>query len=176
MKYFYNKIIIAVFSPVTTKMNAIVLNNVSVFITSQQIADLMNKEGILIASNIVDFLNNSYSKCVVIQVHCWQDTEQAYHIIKNLQYCGETEIETKDGIFIAKTAEHEEIAIKVPEEDIEPNPKWEEFDAYLEQLRAEDEWIWMRNYEKVSSNDEMSRDESYLYLDLHDLIGDEIFV
>ena len=155
-------------------MNAIVLNNVSVFTTSQQIADLLSDEGILIANNIVDFLNNSYSKTVVIQVHCWQDTEQAYHIIKNLHYNGETEIETKDGLFIAKTAEQEEITTDVPEQDIEPNPKCEELDAYLEQMSEEDEAIWMYNYDKVSSDDEMSRDESYLYLDLRDLIGEEL--
>ena len=157
-------------------MNIIVLNNVSVFTTSQQIADLMNEEGILVASNIVDFLNNSYSKTVIIQVHCWQDTEQAYHIIKSLRYNGETEIETRNGIFIAKTAEQEEIRIDVPEQeqDIEPDPKCEELDAYLEQLREEDEAIWMRDYDRVSSDDEMSRDESYLYLDLCDLIGEEL--
>ena len=155
-------------------MNAIVLNNVSVFTTSQQIADLMNEEGILVASNIVDFLNNSYSKTVIIQVHCWQDTEQAYHIIKNLQFNGETEIETRNGIFIAKTAEQEEIRIDVPEQEIKPDPKCEELDAYLEQLREEDEAIWMRDYDRVSSDDEMSRDESYLYLDLCDLIGEEL--
>jgi hypothetical protein len=155
-------------------MNTIVLNNVSVYTTPQQIADLMNDEGILIASNIVDFLNNSYSKTVVIQVHCWQDTEQAYYIIKNLHYNGETNIETKDGLFIAKTAEQEEIMINVPEQEIEPDPKCEELDAYLEQMREEDEAIWMHKYEKVSSDDEMNRDESYLYLDLRDLIGEEL--
>jgi len=155
-------------------MNAIVLNNVSVFTTSQQIADLMNEEGILVASNIVDFLNNSYSKTVIIQVHCWQDTEQAYHIIKSLKYNGETEIETKEGTFIVKTAEQEEITIGVPEQDIEPDPKCQELDAYLEQMMEEDESIWFHNYDKVSSDDEMSRDESYLYLDLRDLIGEEL--
>ena len=157
-------------------MNIIVLNNVSVFTTSQQIADLMNEEGILVASNIVDFLNNSYSKTVIIQVHCWQDTEEAYHIIKNLQFNGETEIETRNGIFIAKTAEQEEIRIDVPEQEIQPDPKCEELDAYLEQLREEDEQIWMCEYDKVSSDDEMSRDESYLYLDLYNLIGEELRV
>lgn len=155
-------------------MNAIVLNNVSVFTTSQQIADLLSDEGILIANNIVDFLNNSYSKTVVIQVHCWQDTEQAYHIIKNLHYNGETEIETRDGIFEAKIAEQEEILLDEPEQDIEPNPKCEELDEYLQQMREADEEIWMHNYEKVSSNDELNRDESYLYLNLCDLIGEEL--
>jgi len=154
-------------------MNTIVLNNVSVFTTSQQIADLMNEEGILIASNIVEFLNNSYSKTVVIQVHCWQDTEQAYHIIKNLHYNGETEIETRYGVFLTNTAEKEEITVNEPnEENINPDPKCEELDAYLEQMREEDEAIWMHDYEKVSSDDEMSRDESYLYLDLRNLIGE----
>ena len=155
-------------------MNAIVLNNVSVFTTSQQIADLLSMNGILIASNIVDFLNNSYSKTVIIQVYCWQDTEQAYHIIKNLHHNGETEIETSEGVFKANTAEQEKITFNEPEEEIEPNPKCEELDEYLEQMREEDEAIWMHNYEKVSSDDEMSRAESYLYLDLCDLIGDEL--
>ena len=154
-------------------MNTIVLNNVSVFTTSQQIADLMNEEGILIARNIVDFLNNSYSKTVVIQVYCWQDTEQAYHIIKNLRYNGKTEIETSNGVFIAKIAEQEEVEINDPITELDPDPKCEELDAYLQQMREEDEAIWMHNYDKVSSDDEMSRDESYLYLDLCDLIGEE---
>mgnify|MGYP001028095770 CR=1 FL=1 len=155
-------------------MNAIVLNNVSVFTTSQQIADLLNDEGILIASNIIDFLNNTYSKTVVIQAHCWQDTEQAYQIIKNLRYNGETEIETRYGIFIAKTVDQEEIPIEEPEQEIEPDPYCEELDAYLEQIREEDEAIWMFNYEKVSRDDEMGRDESYLYLDLRNLIRQEL--
>lgn len=154
-------------------MNSIVLNNVSVFTTSQQIADLMNEEGILVASNIVAFLNNSYSKTVIIQVHCWQDTEQAYYIIKNLRYNGEIEIETKSGVFMAKTAEKEEITIGVPEQYIEPDPKCEELDAYLEQMVEEDEANWMNKYEEVSSDYEMSRGESYLYLDLYNLIGQE---
>lgn len=153
-------------------MNAIVLNNVSVFTTSQQIADLLNEEGILIANNIVDFLNNSYSKTVVIQIHCWQDTEEAYQIIKNLRWNGESEIETKNGIFKAKMVEQEEININEPEANIEPNPICEELDAYLEKMREEDEAIWMHTYDKVSSDDEMTRDESYLYLNLYDLIGE----
>lgn len=143
-------------------MNTIVLNNVSVFTTSQQIADILSDEGILIARNIVDFLNNLYSKTVVIQVNCWQDTEQAYNTIKGLQYSGRTEIETTYGIFEAT---------KGDETNDEPDPKCEELDAYLEQMIAEDEAIWMNKYDRVSSDDEMSRDESYLYFDLHDLIG-----
>lgn len=170
---------IAIFNQVvlSCSMNAIVLNNVSVYTTSYEIADLLSEEGILIARNIVDFLNNSYSKTVVIQVHSWQDTEEAYHIIKNLRYNGETEIETRNGIFIANIAEQEEIITDVSEleqeQEIEPDPKCEELDEYLQYLSEEDEAIWMREYEKVSSNDEISRDESYLYLDLCDLIGEE---
>lgn len=114
-------------------MNPIVLKNVPVHTTSQQIADLLSEEGVLVAvaSNIVDFLNNSYSKTVVIQGHCWQDTEQAHHIIKNLHYNGETEIETRDGVFIAKIAEQEEKTIAEPEEENNPDPKCEELDAYF---------------------------------------------
>jgi|UniRef100_A0A6C0INZ7 hypothetical protein len=144
-------------------MNTIVLNNVSVFTTSQEISYLLSVEGILNASNIVDVTNNSYSKTVVIQVHYWHDTEQAYHTIKSLNYRGKTNIETINGIFEAKTAEQEV--------DVIPDIKCEELDAYLEQMSEEDEAIWMQKYNKVSSDDEMSRDESYLYFDLHDLIG-----
>lgn len=144
-------------------MNTIVLNNVSVFTTSQEISYLLSVEGILNASNIVDVTNNSYSKTVVIQVHYWHDTEQAYHTIKSLNYRGKTNIETINGIFEAKTAEQDV--------DVIPDIKCEELDAYLEQISEEDEAIWMQKYNKVSSDDEMSRDESYLYFDLHDLIG-----
>lgn len=90
-------------------MNTIVLNRVPVNTTSQQIADLMYEEGILTASNIVCFLNNSYSKTAVIQVNCWQDTEQAYHIIKSLRYNNATKIETNKGLFEVKTVQQEEI-------------------------------------------------------------------
>ena len=76
-------------------MNTIVLNNVSVFTTSQEISYLLSVEGILNASNIVDVTNNSYSKTVVIQVHYWHDTEQAYHTIKSLNYRGKTNIDRK---------------------------------------------------------------------------------
>ena len=159
-------------------MNIIALNNVSVLMTSQDIANLLYDEGILIASNIVDFLNNSYSKSVLIEINCWQDTEEAYHIIKNLKHKGETEIETSGGIFIAKALNQEEIADKDQveieigelEQELKPNSLCEELDAYLEQMSVEDECIWMREYEKVSSVDEINRDESYLYLDLRKFI------
>lgn len=157
-------------------MNTIVLSNVSVCITLQEIANILNDEGILFVDNIVDYLNSPYSKTVIIQVRYWQDTEQAYYINRNLRFNGETEIETKNGIFEAKIYEQQEITIVEPEVAFEPNPKDEELDAYLQQMREEDEAIWMNNYEKVSREDEMRRDESYLYLDLRNAFGEELAV
>ena len=143
------------------------------YTTSQKIADLLSEEGILIVNNIVDLLNNLYSKTVVIQVYYWQDTEKAYRIIKDLKRNGKTEIETREGIYEVKTVEQEKITIDVPEQEIKPDTKCEELDAYLEQMREEDEAIWLRKYDKVSCDDEMNRDESYLYLDLRNFLENE---
>ena len=161
-------------------MNTIVLSNVSV---SLDIVEILYCEGILISRNIIEFLNNSYSKTVIVEVEYWQDSEYAYQIIKDLIHLGETEIETIYGIFKASTVEQdcfeeedEEEEEEYEEEDeyeVQPNPICEEIDAYLQQMIDEDEAEWLEKYDRESSDDEMNREESYLYLDLTDLIGVE---
>ena len=152
-------------------MNTIVLSNVSV---SLDIVEILYCEGILISRNIIEFLNNSYSKTVIVEVEYWQDSEYAYQIIKDLTHLGETEIETIYGIFKASTVEQDCFEEEEEEEEEQqPNPECEEIDAYLQQMIDEDEAKWLDNYDRESSDDEMNREESYLYLELTDLIGVE---
>lgn len=151
-------------------MDTIVLSNVSIFTSCIEIAEILNNEGILVAYNTVEFLNNPFSKTVLIQVKYWHDSEQAYQIIKELRYNGETKIETKDQFYEAKCTGSEKITID--EQDERANFKCEELDEYLEQIIKEEECVWMHNYDKESREYEMNREESYLYLDLRDLIGD----
>ena len=157
-------------------MNTIVLSNVSV---SLDIVEILYCEGILISRNIIEFLNNSYSKTVIVEVEYWQDSEYAYQIIKDLIHLGETEIETIYGIFKASTVEQDcfeeedEEEEYEDEDEVQPNPICEEIDAYLQQMIDEDEAEWLEKYDRASSDDEMNREESYLYLDLTDLIGVE---
>jgi hypothetical protein len=157
-------------------MNPLIILNVSINTSSQKLARVLKEHGILDAEYITDFMNNSYSKTVFIQVAAWHNTKDAKEILKNLEHHGETNIGTSEGIFIAKKTQMEEVA---PEEEdlyMEADPKCEELDAYLEQMRVEDECVWMVNYDKVSLEDEMNREESYLYSNLYDLIEGTVSV
>ena len=152
-------------------MNSIILNNVTTYLCPDVIADILYKAGILTAKNIVDFLNDTYTKTVMVQIEEWHDTEESYHIIKNLIHKGETEIETKEFTFQVTKAETYEYKV-IPEEYLlTPNPLAEELDACLEHLYKSDEEDWLENYENDSLFDDLNRDESYLYLDLHELIS-----
>ena len=152
------------------KMDAIILNNVSTYLTADVIAEILYNSGMLTVKTITDFLNNSYSKTVMIQIEEWHDTEEAYHVVKNLRHTGEAEIETKEITFNVSIAEKHEFKV-VPEEMLmKPNPLAEELDAYLEHLYESDEKEWLEEYENDSLYDDLKRDESYLYLDLCNLL------
>jgi hypothetical protein len=77
-------------------MNAVILNNVPLSMNASVIANILLNAGIMTTSNIVDFLNNTHSKTVMIEVLYWHDTETAFQIIKDLKQNGKTEIQTYD--------------------------------------------------------------------------------
>jgi hypothetical protein len=146
-------------------MNAVILNNVAPSMNANMIKNLLHKAGIMTTSNIVDFLNNPNSKTVMIEVLYWHDTECAYQIIRDLKQNEQTEIKTF-GVTLQAT-----LPLKNEEEPEQVSSTYaEDIDAYLEQMDAEDKAIWMRNYDRVSYDDELSREESYMYLNLRNYI------
>jgi hypothetical protein len=161
----------AILNANANKMDAIILNNVSTYLTAEVIAKSLYNSGMLTVKNITDFLNNSYSKTVMIQIEEWHDTEEAYHVIKNLRHTGESEIETNEITFNVSIAEKHEFKVVPEEMFLTPNPYAEELDAYLEELYESDEKEWLEEYEHDSLYDDLKRDESYLYLDLFNLIS-----
>ena len=152
-------------------MNAIVLNNISTYMCPDAIAQLLHESGILTAFNLVDFYNNSYSKTVMVQVEQWHDTEEAYQIIKDLKYRGETRIETDEMVLEVSKAITHEVEIMAEEYRIKEQYYNQQIDAQLEQKYEDDQQEWLDRYENDSMYDDLSREESYLYLDLRDLIG-----
>lgn len=105
----------------------------------------------------------------MVQVEQWHDTEEAYQIIKDLKYRGETRIETDEMVLeVSKAITHEVEIMAETEEEQYYN---QQIDALLEQKYEDDQQEWLDRYENDSMYDDLSRDESYLYLDLRDLIG-----
>jgi hypothetical protein len=146
-------------------MNAVILNNVPLSMNASVIANILLNAGIMTTSNIVDFLNNTHSKTVMIEVLYWHDTETAFQIIKDLKQNGKTEIQTYDVTLEAT------LSLNNKEEPEQVSSTYaEDIDAYLEQMDAEDKAIWMRKYDRVSNEDDLSREESYMYLDLRNYI------